>query len=122
MNFDYYTNVSLVGDGILYRGIKNGVEIKNVDRYQPTLFVPTTNESKFKTLAGSSVESIQPGSITECRDFVNQYVGVDNFTVYGNTDYVYQYIGDCFPDEVNYNFSEIPNATPNQTMHMSYRL
>tara|TARA_R100000951_G_scaffold81279_1_gene69017 strand:+ start:677 stop:3220 length:2544 start_codon:yes stop_codon:yes gene_type:complete len=108
MNFDYYTNVSLVGDGILYRGIKNGVEIKNVDRYQPTLFVPTTNESKFKTLAGSSVESIQPGSITECRDFVNQYVGVDNFTVYGNTDYVYQYIGDCFPDEVNYNFSEIP--------------
>ena len=108
MNFDYYTNVSLVGDGILYRGIKNGVEIKNVDRYQPTLFVPTTNESKFKTLAGSSVESIQPGSITECRDFVNQYAGVDNFTVYGNTDYVYQYIGDCFPDEVNYNFSEIP--------------
>ncbi len=108
MNFDYYTNVSLVGDGILYRGIKNGVEIKNVDRYQPTLFVPTTNESKFKTLSGSPVESIQPGSITECRDFVNQYVGVDNFTVYGNTDYVYQYIGDCFPDEVNYNFSEIP--------------
>jgi len=108
MNFDYYTNVSLVGDGILYRGIKNGVEIKNVDRYQPTLFVPTTNESKFKTLTGSSVESIHPGSITDCRDFVNQYAGVDNFTVYGNTDYVYQYIGDCFPDEVNYNFSEIP--------------
>lgn len=108
MNFDYYTNVSLVGDGILYRGIKNGVEIKNVDRYQPTLFVTTTNESKFKTLTGSSVESIHPGSITDCRDFVNQYAGVDNFTVYGNTDYVYQYIGDCFPDEVNYNFSEIP--------------
>jgi DNA polymerase elongation subunit (family B) len=108
MKFDYYTNVSLVGDGILYRGIRNGVEIKHVDKYKPTLFVSTTNESKFKTLTGSNVESIQPGSITDCREFVNQYNAVDNFTVYGNTDYVYQYIGDCFPDEVNYNFSEIP--------------
>ena len=108
MDFDFYTNVSLVGDGILYRGIKNGVEIKRVEKYHPTLFVPTNEPSEFKTLNGQSVEDIQPGTIKDCRDFVSRYDNVPNFTVYGNTDYVYQYIGDNFPKEVNYDHSQIP--------------
>ena len=108
MEFDFYTNVSLVGDGILYRGMKNGVEIKRVEKYHPTLFVPTNEPSEFKTLNGQSVEDIQPGTIKDCRDFVSRYDNVPNFTVYGNTDYVYQYIGDNFPTEVNYDYSQIP--------------
>jgi len=108
MEFNFYTNVSLVGDGILYRGIKNGVEIKRVEKYHPTLFIPTDKPSKFKTLNGKFVEDIQPGTIKDCRDFVSRYENVPNFTVYGNTDYVYQYIGDNFVKEVNYDHSKIP--------------
>ena len=63
MDFNFYTNVSLVGDGILYRGIKNGVEIKRVEKYNPTLFVPTNEVSEYKTLNGTYVEDIQPGKI-----------------------------------------------------------
>ena len=105
MNF--YTNVSLVGDGILYRAIENGVSVKRVVRYQPTLFVPSNKESEHKTLSGHYVESVQPGTISDCRDFVKQYEGIPNFKIYGNTDYVYQYIGDEFPDEVDYDMSKI---------------
>ncbi len=85
---NFYTNVSLVGDGILYRGIEDGVPVKRVVKYNPTLFIPSNKESRFKTLDGKVVEPIQPGSISDCRDFVKQYAGVPNFKIYGNTDYV----------------------------------
>ncbi len=105
MNF--YTNVSLVGDGILYRAIENGVSVKRVVRYQPTLFFPSNTESEYRTLDDQYVESVQPGTISDCRDFVKQYQGIPNFKIYGNTDYVYQYIGDEYPDEVDYDMSKI---------------
>ena len=73
---NFYTNVSLVGDGILYRGIEDGVPVKRVVKYNPTLFIPSNKESRFKTLDGKVVEPIQPGSISDCRDFVKQYEGV----------------------------------------------
>ena len=108
MNF--YTNVSLVGDGILYRAIENGVPVKRVVRYRPTLFVPSNSESEYRTLDAQYVDSVQPGSISDCRDFVKQYEGIPNFKIYGNTDYVYQYIGDEFPDDVDYAMDKITVA------------
>ena len=104
---NFYTNVSLVGDGILYRAIENGIAVKRVVKYQPTLFVPSNKETEFKTLEGKFVESINPGNISECREFVNKYKGIPNFNIYGNTDYVYQYIGDEFSGEVDYDMEKI---------------
>ena len=105
MNF--YTNVSLVGDGILYRAVENGVSVKRVVKYQPTLFVPSNKQSEFRTLDGKFVEPINPGYISDCREFVNKYKDIPNFNIHGNTDYVYQYIGDEFSDEVEYDMSKI---------------
>ena len=105
MNF--YTNVSLVGDSILYRVIEDGVPVKRVVKYSPTLFIPSNKETKYKTLHGKCVEPINPGSIPDCRAFIKQYQGIPSLKVYGNTDYVYQYIGDEFPDEVDYDMSKI---------------
>jgi len=107
---NFYTNVSLVGDGILYRGIEDGVPVKRVVKYNPTLFIPSNKESRFKTLDGKVVEPIQPGSISDCRDFVKQYEGVPNFKIYGNTDYVYQYIGDLYSGELDYDMDKISVA------------
>ena len=108
MKTDFYTNVSLVGDGILYRGFSNGKEVSRVDHYHPTLFVKSESETDYKTLDGDYVEAVVPGTIRECREFVNTYSGINNFTVYGNTDYVYQYIGDYFSKDVEYEFDKIP--------------
>lgn len=38
MEFNFYTNVSLVGNSILYRGFEDGIEVRRVDDYSPTLF------------------------------------------------------------------------------------
>tara|TARA_R110000824_G_scaffold292565_4_gene480962 strand:+ start:1408 stop:3969 length:2562 start_codon:yes stop_codon:yes gene_type:complete len=98
----FYTNVQCVGDNILFRGIVDGKRRQEKIGYRPTLFVPTNKESKYKTLNGKSVGSVRPGSIRETRDFVKNYDGVDNFTIYGNRNYQYCFIGDEFRENLEY--------------------
>jgi len=104
---EFYTHVSVRGNNILYRGVKDGKRIKERIPFSPTLFLPTKTKSKYKTLHGDYVEPIQPGSIKDCRDFINKYEGIDGFTIYGNTDYTYQYIGSHFPGEISYHMDDI---------------
>jgi DNA polymerase elongation subunit (family B) len=69
------------------------------EKFYPTLFVPSKNKTKYKTLEGDYVETIQPGTVRECRDFIKKYDGVENFKIYGNTGYIYQYISEKYPEE-----------------------
>ena len=73
----FYTNVQLVGDNFLVRGYENGKHFMTREKFNPTLFVPSKRQTKYKTLTGEYVESIKPGSVRECRDFVKKY-GVPN--------------------------------------------
>ena len=112
MNF--YTNVGIRGNKILFRGyqVEGGrrrrVQFADPD-FQPTLFVKSNKPSEWKTLDGLAVEPINPGNIMDCREFIEQYKDVGGFTVYGNTDYVAQYIGKDFKD-IDYNFSDLKVA------------
>ena len=103
----FYTNVAAHGNRILYRGFRGGERVQESVDYYPTLFVPAKNDSKFKTLDGLAVESFRPGTMRDCRDFIDQYGDVSGFRIYGNTDYIYQFIGDLFADEVEYDPSTI---------------
>ena len=69
------------------------------EKFYPTLFVPSKNKTQYKTLEGDYVETIQPGTVRECRDFIKNYDGVENFKIYGNTGYIYQYISEKYPEE-----------------------
>ncbi len=105
---EFYSNVALTGDNILFRGYENGKRIQKSIPYRPTLFLETEEESKYRTLFGEKVKPIQPGGIRECRDFVKRYEGVDNFRILGSTEYVYQFIGEWYPDEhVPYRFEDL---------------
>ena len=46
-----------------------------------------------------SVESVEPGTVRDCRDFIKKYEGVENFKIYGNDRYIYQYISEMYPEE-----------------------
>ena len=102
----FYTNVSLRGNKVLYRGYKKGERIQESVEYNPTLFVPSRTGA-YSTLEGKRVEPLQPGTIRDCRDFIKSYQDVDGFEIYGNTDYIYQFIGDLFPEEIDYDPSLI---------------
>ena len=78
----FYTNVQLVGDHVLVRGYENGRNFMTREKFYPTLFVPSKNKTKYKTLEGNYVETIQPGTVRECRDFIKKYDGVENFKIY----------------------------------------
>ena len=108
----FYTNVQLIGNKFLVRGYDNGEHVKFREEYRPTLFVPSKKESKYKTLEGESVESVQPGSVRDCREFYKKYQDVENFKIYGNDRYVSQYISDMYPEEeIKFDVSKIRLVT-----------
>ena len=104
---DFYTNVAVVNDTILYRGFDGGERVERREEFAPTLFVPSKNETKYKTLEGNCVEPVKLGSIKDAKEFVQTYEDVGNFTIYGNTKYLYQYILDKYPKEVDYDFTKL---------------
>jgi DNA polymerase elongation subunit (family B) len=108
----FYTNVQLVGDHVLVRGYENGRNFMTREKFYPTLFVPSKKKTKYKTLEGDYVETIQPGTVRECRDFIKRYDGVENFKIYGNTGYIYQYISEKYPeDEIKFDTTKIKIST-----------
>ena len=89
----------MVGDNFLVRGYEDGKHFMTREKFNPTLFVPANKKTKYQTLSGEYVESVQPGSVRDCREFVKKYENVENFKIFGNTQYIYQYISDMYPEE-----------------------
>lgn len=99
----FYTHVAVRGSKILYRGYENGKRVKRAEVFNPVLFVPSRKqETEWSTLDGRPVEPFRPGDINDCREFMEQYKGTQGFEIFGNTDWQYQFIGERFPDEVEY--------------------
>ena len=108
----FYTNVQMVGDHFLVRGYENGRHFATREKFYPTLFVPSNKETKYKTLEGDYVESIDPGTVRDCREFIKKYDGVENFKIYGNDRYIYQYISEMYPEEeVKFDTTKIKIST-----------
>ncbi len=108
----FYTNVQLIGNQFLVRGVENGRRFDVRDEFFPTLFVKSKKDSKYKTLSGEAVEPIHPGSVRECRDFYKKYEDVHGFEIYGNERYIYQYISEKYPqDEIKFDISKIKLIT-----------
>ena len=108
----FYTNVQLIGNQVLVRGVENGKREIYRDEFFPTLFVKSKKDSKYKTLSGEPVEPIRPGSVRDCREFYKKYDEVEGFAIYGNDRYIYQYISEKYPqDEIKFDISQIKLIT-----------
>jgi len=108
----FYTNVQMVGDHFLVRGYENGKHFATREKFYPTLFVDSKRKTKYKTLDGLSVEPVEPGTVRECRDFMKNYNEVENFNIYGNERYIYQYISEKYPEvEVKFDTEKIKLTT-----------
>ena len=109
---EYYTNIAMRGKHILCRGVsEDGTPFQRKEEFRPTMFVPSKKNTKYKTLDGLYVEPIHPGNIPDTREFVNKYQDIKGFNIYGNTDFIYQFIGNNYKGEVDYDFSKIKVAT-----------
>lgn len=101
MNF--YTSVSKYGNNLLYRGFKNGQRVEEKIKFKPVLFVQSPKATnKYKSLDGHKVSPIEFDSMQDAREFEQRYKAVPNFPVYGQTNFVTQFIANKFPNEVKF--------------------
>jgi DNA polymerase elongation subunit (family B) len=108
----FYTNVQLIGNQFLVRGVDNGNRFEFRDEFFPTLFVKSKKDTQYRTLNGEVVEEIHPGTVRDCREFYKKYDEVDGFEIYGNDRYIYQYISEKYPEnEIKFDISQIKLVT-----------
>jgi DNA polymerase elongation subunit (family B) len=108
----FYTNVQMVGDNFLVRGYEDGKHFATREKFYPTLFVDSKRKTKYKTLDGLPVEPVEPGTVRECREFIKNYNDVENFNIYGNERFIYQYISEKYPEvEVKFDIEKVKLTT-----------
>ena len=104
MTNTFYTSAFRHGKVIKYMGYEDGKKVSFTVPYHPTLFVTSkqNNAHDWHALDGTPVEPIQFGSMGEATDFIKSYSDVPNFKVFGNTNYVVQYLNDEFPGVIKW--------------------
>jgi DNA polymerase elongation subunit (family B) len=111
MNNKWYTSVKQIGNNIYVRGYDNGVHFKDKVEYYPTFFVRSKTPTEYKTLHNQYVAPVNPGTIKESRQWLEQYREVEGFDVYGNENSIYQYISDAYPAEIEFDINKIKLVT-----------
>ena len=106
----FYTFVRAYNREILVRGwddMKGGYFKEKVP-YKPTLFMPSKRPNEdWQTLDGQMVHPVQPGNMRDCREFLKEYESVAGTTVYGFDRFIYQYISEEYPGEIQYDIDKI---------------
>lgn len=108
---DFYTSVNRYGNDILLRGFKQGKRIAQKIRFMPTLYTPTEKDTGWKTLTGQNVMPRGFDTMRDAADFMKQYDGVDNVTVFGTTNYITQFITENWPKEIKFERDKINVTT-----------
>jgi DNA polymerase elongation subunit (family B) len=101
-----YTFVGQHDNRILYRGYEEGKRVCEDVSFSPSLFTRSNSASKWKTLDGQYAKEHQFDDIEDAKKFL--YSCRDQqISVYGNTNYVYQFISECYPEEIHCDISKI---------------
>lgn len=98
----FYTHFVRRSNVVYVRGYEDGKRFTERYDYQPTLYIPSQKQSKYKTLDGRYVEPINPGSMADSHEFIKKYEDVDNFEVFGSINYPYSLINELYPGKANY--------------------
>lgn len=106
----FYTNVTKYGNDILYRGYENGKRIEEKIHYKPTLYEYNRN-GEYRTLHGVPVSPTLHGSMSKARKSIQESQDISNVQIYGQTNFVTQFISDRFPYEIRFDKDLINIAT-----------
>ena len=110
---NFYTNVQVAGNNILFRGIINGKRVKEKVEYSPSLYLPSRRNPQgiYKSLTGLPLDQKIFGDMREARDYIKQFDGVGGAPViYGNTSFEYAYIADQYKGMVDWDQEKILTA------------
>jgi DNA polymerase elongation subunit (family B) len=103
----FYTCAHQYGSKVLVRGVNNGVRFTKRADFSPTLYVKSKEPSKFKSLYGEDLQPVEFANNNEAKEFVQTYGQVENFPIYGQTNYGYQYITHTYPGEIQWDITQL---------------
>ena len=100
----FYTSIARIANTICFRGYENGRRVSYRDSYKPTLFVTSkpNSPSEWKTLDGKKLDPMKFDTMREASDFMDRYTGVESMGVYGNSNFVAQYIQENYTQEIKF--------------------
>lgn len=109
VTLSFYTCVNRYGNSILVRGYtSDGKPFSKRVKFKPTLFLPSKKPTtSWKGIDGTPVEPFQLDSISEAKDFYEEHGEISNLKVYGNQNYVAQFIQEAFPGQVKHSRKHI---------------
>lgn len=105
----FYTSVERYGNNILWRGYENGKRFSRKIPFKPTLYLHTPKKGgDYKALiGGKQLHSHKFDSMSEVKNFIEEYKDVKNFEIYGNTNYIAQFIQENYPQRIDFDINHI---------------
>lgn len=107
----FYTNVARKGNNILFRGIRDGKRVHQKIHFRPALYGRSSKPTDFKNLKGEFLEKIQFESMSAARDFIMSHEEVTGFPIFGNSNYVYQFITKVFAEDIEFDITQMKIIT-----------
>ena len=98
---EFYTNVARYGNSLLYRGYKNGHRFEDRIKFGPTLYQKDISGTAY-ALDGTRVAPKLFDKMSQVKEYEQQYGGIGNKELYGNKNYVVQFIQEKFSNNIEF--------------------
>ena len=100
----FYTSVARYGNSILYRGYNDhGKKIyKRETQFKPVFYTQAQKETGWKSLDGSDIAPIEMDSMRDAKQWLEMNRDVSGRHIYGNKNYIQQYITQRFPRDIQF--------------------
>jgi DNA polymerase elongation subunit (family B) len=109
---EFYTNVARYGNTLLYRGYKNGHRFEDRIKFSPTLYLEDPNGTA-TTLNGIRVAPELFDTMRAVKEYEQKWQNVHgkDSTLYGNKNYIAQFIQEKFPGIIDFDRDRINVST-----------
>ena len=107
----FYTSVNLIGNNLFYIGYENNIRIQRKFKFSPTLYTLSKKPTEWKTLDGRYAAPYPCETVSEARQYMDQWKDVEGFEVHGYDRFLYQYISQEFKGEVDYDIKTLKIAS-----------
>jgi len=105
----FYTNAFVRGNYVYVRGYDYGTRFNEKIFYKPTLYEPTREQSKYKTITGHTVKPKKFNSIKACKEYTEKFKDVTGFNFYGSTMFAYTYLNEKYGNDYDFDKIRVAN-------------
>lgn len=110
LEVSFYTSVCRHMNTLYARGYEDDVPFIRKERFNPTLYRVTKEDYGWRSLDGKKVEPVVFDSMSKATAAIKEYDGIVGSKMYGQNNYIFQYITEKWPKDIQYDASLIKTA------------